>query len=76
MLILTRHQLENIIINDDICLTILGINGKHVKLGIAAPKNLPIHREEIYKKIKLEQCPRLQRKRKKIVRQKGTNKNK
>lgn len=51
MLILTRRTYETIVIDDDITLTILGINGGHVRFGIDAPKNIPVHREEIYKRI-------------------------
>ncbi len=51
MLILTRHYSENIKLGDDITITILGVSGNQVKLGISAPKDVPIHREEIYQKI-------------------------
>ena len=51
MLVLTRHPNQKIIIGDDIEVTVLGMAGKQVKLGIEAPKDVTIHREEIYNKI-------------------------
>jgi len=48
MLILTRSQNESIIINDDIKITILGTKGQDVKIGIEAPEDVKIWREEIY----------------------------
>ncbi|MDY6862389.1 MAG: carbon storage regulator CsrA [Thermodesulfobacteriota bacterium] len=54
MLILTRKLGESVNINDDIKITIKEIKGKQVKLGIDAPKNATIHREEIYLKIQEE----------------------
>lgn len=51
MLILTRKEGESIQINDDITITVLGVQGLQVKLGIAAPKEVAIHREEIYQRI-------------------------
>jgi carbon storage regulator len=51
MLVLTRHRDESIIIGDDITITVLSIHGDKVRLGIAAPAGLPIHRDEIYLKI-------------------------
>ena len=51
MLILSRHIGETICINDDISVTVLGIQGKQVKLGITAPQGVPVHREEIYRRI-------------------------
>lgn len=52
MLVLTRRLTETIIINDDIHIAILGIKGNQVRLGIKAPKHIPVHREEIYAQIK------------------------
>jgi carbon storage regulator len=52
MLVLTRRLTEIIIINDDIHIAILGIKGNQVRLGIKAPKHVPVHREEIYEEIK------------------------
>lgn len=54
MLILTRRIGENLIINDDIKVTILGIKGNQIRLGIMAPENVSVHREEIYNKIQDE----------------------
>lgn len=51
MLILTRRVGESIIIGDDIVVTILGLKGNQVKIGINAPKNVSVHREEIKRKI-------------------------
>lgn len=51
MLILTRKVGECIIINDDIKVTILGVKGMQVRIGIDAPKDVQVHREEIYKRI-------------------------
>ena len=51
MLILTRRVGESIIIGDDVFITVLGVKGNQVKIGINAPKNVPVHREEIKRKI-------------------------
>lgn len=55
MLILTRRCGETIKINDNIDITILGTKGNEAKLGITAPKDIPVHREEIYNKIKFKE---------------------
>lgn len=55
MLILTRRTLESIMIGDHISLTVLGVRGNQVKLGVKAPKEVPVHREEIYARIKREE---------------------
>ena len=52
MLVLTRKTDESVIIGDTIAITVLAIEGDHVKLGITAPKPVPIHRQEIYEQIK------------------------
>jgi carbon storage regulator len=54
MLILTRRLNESLIINDDIKVTVLSIKGNQVKIGIDAPKEVEIHREEIHQRIKDE----------------------
>lgn len=54
MLILTRRTSESIIIGDDVKVTILGIKGHQVRLGIDAPKSTSVHREEIFKRISEE----------------------
>lgn len=54
MLILTRHINESIIINDDITVTILKSNNGQVRIGIDAPKEVSVHREEIFNRIQEE----------------------
>ncbi len=51
MLILTRRPGEAIRIGDDVEVYVVAVNGNQVRLGIKAPKNVPVHREEIYAKI-------------------------
>ena len=52
MLVLGRRENQKIIINDRIIVSILSISGKDVRVGIDAPKDISVHREEIYEKIK------------------------
>ncbi len=54
MLILSRYVGEKIRINDDIIIMINGVQGGQVKIGIEAPKNIPVHREEVYLDIQQE----------------------
>ncbi|HOJ78130.1 MAG TPA: carbon storage regulator CsrA [Bacillota bacterium] len=54
MLVLTRKRNESIIIGDDIKVTIVEVKGDQVKLGITAPKDITVHREEIYLEIQRE----------------------
>lgn len=56
MLILSRRVSEQVIIQDDIIITVLGIKGNQVRLGIKAPDNVSVHREEIWKKIQEEKA--------------------
>ena len=55
MLILTRRSGETLMIGDDVKITILGIRGGQVRIGIDAPRERPVHREEIYNRIKSEE---------------------
>ncbi len=55
MLILTRRVGETVMIGDDVTITVLGVKGNQVRVGINAPKTVAVHREEIYERIKREQ---------------------
>lgn len=54
MLILTRRITETLMIGDDIQVAILGVKGNQVRIGIQAPKNIEVHRQEIYDRKQLE----------------------
>lgn len=54
MLILTRRVGESIMIGEDIAFTVLGVTGNQVRVGVNAPKETPVHREEIYERIQNE----------------------
>lgn len=54
MLILTRRTAETLVIGDNVTVTVLGIKGQQVRLGINAPKEVSVHREEIYNRIQQE----------------------
>lgn len=51
MLILTRHVGENIMIGDDIVISVVEVRGEAVRIGIEAPKSLPVHREEVWQEL-------------------------
>ncbi len=51
MLVLSRKNNESIVINDDIIITIVEIRGDKVRLGIVAPRDVPVHRQEVYEAI-------------------------
>jgi carbon storage regulator len=55
-LLLTRRIGESLMIGEDVTVTILGVKGNQVRVGIHAPKAIPVHREEIFAKIKAEQA--------------------
>ena len=54
MLILTRRVGEVIMVGDDVTVTVLGVKGNQVRIGVEAPKDVAVHREEIYNKIAAE----------------------
>ncbi len=54
MLILTRRVGETVMIGDDITVTVLGVKGNQVRVGVNAPKDVAVHREEIFERIKRE----------------------
>ena len=59
MLILTRRVGETVKIGDDVSVTVLGVKGNQVRIGVNAPKDVAVHREEIFERIQREQQPRI-----------------
>ncbi|MAY42613.1 MULTISPECIES: carbon storage regulator CsrA [unclassified Neptuniibacter] len=56
MLILTRRPGETLMVGDDVTVTVLGVKGNQVRIGVNAPKDINVHREEIYQRIKKEKA--------------------
>ncbi|MBA4502772.1 carbon storage regulator CsrA [Marinobacterium marinum] len=54
MLILTRRVGETLMVGDDVTVTVLGVKGNQVRIGVNAPKDVSVHREEIYQRIQRE----------------------
>jgi carbon storage regulator len=57
MLILTRRVGETVMVGNDVAVTIVGVKGNQIRIGIDAPKNVAVHRKEIYERIPHEQHP-------------------
>ncbi len=59
MLILTRRAGETLMVGDDVTITVLGVKGNQVRIGVNAPKDVSVHREEIYQRIQREKAQKL-----------------
>lgn len=57
MLILTRRVGETLMVGDEVTVTVLGVKGNQVRIGVNAPKHVAVHREEIYQRIQQEKSP-------------------
>jgi len=57
MLVLTRRVGETLIVGNDVSVTILGVKGNQIRIGVNAPKDVTVHREEIYERIQRAQHP-------------------
>ena len=55
MLILTRKTNETLMVGDDVAITVLGVKGNQVRIGVNAPREIAVHREEIYDRIRAEE---------------------
>ncbi len=60
MLILTRRAGETLMIGDDVSITVLGVKGNQVRIGVNAPKDVSVHREEIYQRIQREKTQQVE----------------
>ena len=74
MLVLSRQKDESIIIGDDIEITIVDVRGDKVRLGITAPKEIPVHRREVYEAIQREKKEREKKEREKKEREEKEDK--
>jgi carbon storage regulator len=57
MLVLTRRVGETLIIGSDVQVTVVAVRGEQVRVGVSAPKHVPVHREEVYERIRREPTP-------------------
>ncbi len=57
MLILTRRVGESLMVGDEITVTVLGVKGNQVRIGVSAPRDVAVHREEIYNRIQSDDKP-------------------
>ena len=74
MLVLSRQKDESIIIGDNVEVTIVDVRGDKVRLGITAPKEIPVHRREVYEAIQREKKEREEKEREKKEREKKEDK--
>jgi carbon storage regulator len=56
MLILTRRVGETVVIGDSVTVTVLGVKGNQVRIGVKAPKDVSVHREEVFERIRIERA--------------------
>jgi carbon storage regulator len=60
LLILTRRVNESLIVGDQVTVTVVGVKGNQVRLGVDAPKDIAVHREEVYERLKNEEAQQLE----------------